>query len=142
MDVKERQKLRNQVSAQQSRIKKKAEVSHLQNLIKTKDRKFKDFIDHFVTLLEKDDNQHFIEKINDLLLDHISVAEDSDDSDSVDENEKSKKPVFRKMQKGLSFGEETSIIEDLRNNLEMRFITSKKQLDKFKGNYNEGDMDS
>ena len=37
--VAERQKLRNQVSAQQSRLKKKFEVKYLHNLISTKDQK-------------------------------------------------------------------------------------------------------
>lgn len=36
MDVKERQRLRNQVSAQQSRIKKKEEVIQLKKLIRNK----------------------------------------------------------------------------------------------------------
>ena len=39
MDVKERQRLRNQVSAQQSRIKKKEEVIFLNELIKARDAK-------------------------------------------------------------------------------------------------------
>jgi hypothetical protein len=45
MDVKERQKLRNQVSAQQSRIKKKEEVIHLHNVIRNKNEKLMDLID-------------------------------------------------------------------------------------------------
>lgn len=39
MDVKERQRLRNQVSAQQSRIKKKVEVLFLNKLIRERDDK-------------------------------------------------------------------------------------------------------
>ena len=39
MDVKERQKWRNTVSAQQSRIKKKEEVLHLNKIIIEKDEK-------------------------------------------------------------------------------------------------------
>lgn len=45
MPVKERQKLRNMVSAQQSRIKKKEEVITLNNLIKVKDEKMHEFIE-------------------------------------------------------------------------------------------------
>ena len=41
MDVKERQRLRNQVSAQQSRIKKKEEVIHLHTIIEKHDQKLK-----------------------------------------------------------------------------------------------------
>ena len=45
MKVSERQRLRNQVSAQQSRIKKKQEVIHLNRLIRAKDDKLTKFVD-------------------------------------------------------------------------------------------------
>ena len=44
ISVKERQKLRNQISAQQSRIKKKEEVMFLHRAVKDKDDKMKALI--------------------------------------------------------------------------------------------------
>jgi len=43
--VKERQRLRNQVSAQSSRIKRKEESIVLHKIVKEKDHKFKMFIE-------------------------------------------------------------------------------------------------
>ena len=51
--VKERQKMRNLVSAQQSRIKKKEEVIHLKQCIKAKNENLRNFLNlitqHFDT---------------------------------------------------------------------------------------------
>lgn len=54
MPVKERMKLRNQISAQQSRLKKKMEVFHLHKLIKDKDDKINDFARMFSKFLGDD----------------------------------------------------------------------------------------
>lgn len=45
IDVKERQRWRNVVSAQQSRLKKKFEVIFLHKLIKNKDQRLGDFLE-------------------------------------------------------------------------------------------------
>jgi len=51
MDVKERQRLRNQVSAQQSRIKKKAEVIKLNKTLRKKNENTETFLEEFFSLL-------------------------------------------------------------------------------------------
>ena len=57
MNVKERQRLRNQVSAQQSRIKKKQETIELKNVIKLKDDRIESTIDILERhLIRMDDN--------------------------------------------------------------------------------------
>jgi hypothetical protein len=66
MDVKERQRLRNQVSAQQSRIKKKEEVILLKKLIRDKDHNLKGFLDLLV--IELDGNSKGKEVLRSLTL--------------------------------------------------------------------------
>lgn len=55
MTVKERQRLRNQISAQQSRIRKKEEVIFLNKVTREKDEKFKQLIEAMVTTLQPHD---------------------------------------------------------------------------------------
>ena len=55
ISVKERQKLRNQISAQQSRIKKKEEVMFLHRAVKDKDDKMKALIKCLTLILQPDD---------------------------------------------------------------------------------------
>ena len=55
ISVKERQKLRNQISAQQSRIKKKEEVMFLHRAVKDKDDKMKALIKCLTLTLQPDD---------------------------------------------------------------------------------------
>ena len=62
MPVKERQRLRNQVSAQQSRIKKKEEVITLNNMIKDKDNKMQIFIND-ILLKKLQNHQEIIQQI-------------------------------------------------------------------------------
>lgn len=55
MSVKERQRLRNQISAQQSRIRKKEEVIFLNRVTREKDEKFSELINAMVTTLDSRD---------------------------------------------------------------------------------------
>mmetsp|Transcript_10963 Transcript_10963/g.16624 ORF Transcript_10963/g.16624 Transcript_10963/m.16624 type:complete len:235 (+) Transcript_10963:1395-2099(+) len=67
MDVKERQRLRNQVSAQQSRIKKKEEVISLNRMIGQKDENSHGFISAFFEVLGQSDSVDKNEFITNLL---------------------------------------------------------------------------
>ena len=55
MTVKERQRLRNQISAQQSRIRKKEEVIFLNKITREKDEKFTQLVDAMVQTLNPRD---------------------------------------------------------------------------------------
>ena len=74
MPVKQRQRLRNQVSAQQSRIKRKEESMVLHNIVKEKDDKFEEFLQFLGKSLGQDKiqkiNSHFLQEwnVNDSLL--------------------------------------------------------------------------
>lgn len=68
MPVKQRQRLRNQVSAQQSRIKRKEESMVLHNIVKEKDDKFEEFLQFLGKSLGQDKiqkiNHHFLQEWN------------------------------------------------------------------------------
>lgn len=53
MTVEQRQKMRNKISAQMSRIRKKGEAMYLNNIVKKKDDKFKKFVDVVTHLLDQ-----------------------------------------------------------------------------------------
>lgn len=55
MTVKERQRLRNQISAQQSRIRKKEEVIFLNRITREKDEKFRQLIQCMTQTLDSRD---------------------------------------------------------------------------------------
>jgi len=65
LTVKERQRLRNQVSAQQSRIKKKEEVLFLNAAVKIKDQKFEQLVDILTKKLKPKDLLEIKQEVKD-----------------------------------------------------------------------------